>query len=173
MISQASFVPFQVKEQLGVQAVIAGIHEFECDIITCYADEVEAGLARVQVDVAARKRHHEMRQRASEGEGGKGVTLTPSQARQGTWVDAWSSTGIAEEAMHADRAGNRNRGATSLADGSGKASVDVLVVTALLALHTYPDEGRRGQNLRDKILAVSGTTHQRLTTDKLEADSAA
>ena len=41
MISQASFVPFQVKEQLGVQAVIAGIHEFECDIIT----RTELGIA--------------------------------------------------------------------------------------------------------------------------------
>ena len=70
----------QLKEQLAVQAVVAGIEEFECDVICCCVDEMEEGLRKVRVDregrrKARRKREErkEWRERMMEGRGAGGA----------------------------------------------------------------------------------------------------
>ena len=49
----------QVRQQLSAQAAAAGIERFECDVIACFADEMEAGLGRVRVNRAERRRRWE------------------------------------------------------------------------------------------------------------------
>ena len=39
----------QIKEQLSVQAVVAGIEEFECDVVSCSGSRIAEGLAQVRV----------------------------------------------------------------------------------------------------------------------------
>ena len=66
----------QLKEQLAVQAVVAGIEEFECDVICCCVEEMGEGLRTVKVDGEGRRKarrereeKREWRERRMEGRG--------------------------------------------------------------------------------------------------------
>ena len=49
----------QIKEELMVQAVVAGIADFDCHVIFSFADDMARGLAQVQVDGEARRARRE------------------------------------------------------------------------------------------------------------------
>ena len=54
----------QLKEQLAVEAVLAGIEEFECDVVTCHASRIQVGLAQVR-GINAEERAERCRQNAT------------------------------------------------------------------------------------------------------------
>ena len=134
----------QLKEQLTVAAVVAGVAEFECDVICFYFDELLEALGRVRVDVAGREARREERERERREEERR------ARGRQEGWE------GVVDQGAEGIKRSRTEKGGVYGVESRGRPVVDVLAVTCTFSLQDYPDDSLLRSNPRDTVLKVRG-----------------
>ena len=145
----------QVKEQLSVLAVVAGIEDFECDVVQCHLDELQQTLQGLQIH------RGEQQSRAERGEVVQSWSIRERQAGSSTGRRGGREGGVAK----------RQRGGREGAGGGGSRNsssswrrsrrrvppaVDVVAVCSLMRLMDYGEEGSsQGPSARDVLVSVS------------------
>ena len=151
----------QLKEQLSVAALVAGIQEFECDVIVCCSSRIAEALARVKVRAGEREvrwrqtwssRMYQACESQTDGNDGGYVSKRMRRMRgdSAKWQRPVPAGG--------GGAGGRRRGGHSgvaVAGAGGRPVVDFLAVISLMRLmELRPEPGPLGPSPRDVYLKV-------------------
>ena len=138
-----------------MQAVVAGIEEFECNVIQCHMDELSDTLQKLQI------RRSGLQSRAERGEVVQSWSVSEAPAGGRTGNQEGREGGRAKK-----HCGRRERAAGGGISGRGTGwsrrrrkvppVVDVVAVCSLMRLMDYGDEARiRRPSARDALFSVS------------------
>ena len=142
----------QLKEQLAVAAVMAGIEEFECDVIVCCSSRMAEGLA--QVSVNAEERAVRWRKDCTPAVHSNNDAQPDSPFVMKRMKRMRRKTG--GPGKRPQVAGGRRGGRDRDTDEDGRPVVDFLAVVSVLKLaDLHPDASLASPTPRDMYLEVS------------------